>query len=237
MLFVSSGYAQGVAGGALTGVFITIEGVEGSGKSTQIRRLEARLAKCGLPAVFSKEPGGTALGRELRSLLLAPHDSGESWCAQAELLLFYADRAQHLAALIRPSLAGGKIVVVDRFEDSTRAYQGASGVDEDSLRRLRELVLGDFRPDLTLVLDMEPEASLRRVAARNGALGETFKETRFDGETLAFHRRVRERFQAIARQEPDRVRLVAAESDPDCVEAALWAEIAPRLRRAGFRVP
>jgi dTMP kinase len=221
----------------LTGVLITIEGVEGSGKSTQIRRLATRLEACGLPAVFSKEPGGTALGKELRFLLLAPHGSGESWCPEAEILLFYADRAQHLATLIRPAIAAGKIVVVDRFEDSTRAYQGASGVSEDTLRRLRELVLGDFRPDLTLVLDMEPEASLRRVAARNGALGETFRETRFDGETLAFHRRVRGRFQEIARQEPDRVRLVAAESDPDRVETALWAEISPQLRRAGFRVP
>ena len=98
----------------MAGVFITIEGVEGSGKSTQLRRLEARLEACGLPAVFSKEPGGTALGRELRFLLLAPHASGESWCPDAELLLFYADRAQHVATLIRPELAAGKIVVVDR---------------------------------------------------------------------------------------------------------------------------
>jgi len=220
----------------LAGVFITIEGVEGSGKSTQLRRLEARLEACGLPAVFSKEPGGTALGKELRFLLLAPHASGESWCPDSELLLFYADRAQHVATLIRPGLAAGKIVVVDRFEDSTRAYQGASGVSESALRSLRELVLGTFAPDLTLVLDMEPEASLRRVAVRNGALGEAFKETRFDGETLAFHRRVRDRFLDIARQEPERVRMVSADSDPDQVEQAIWAEVMPRLLRAGFRV-
>lgn len=220
----------------MAGVFITIEGVEGSGKSTQLQRLEARLEACGLPAVFSKEPGGTALGRELRFLLLAPHASGESWCPDSELLLFYADRAQHVATLIRPELAAGKIVVVDRFEDSTRAYQGASGVGEEALRCLRELVLGAFAPDLTLVLDMEPEVSLRRVAARNGALGETFKETRFDGETLAFHRRVRTRFQDIARQEPERVRMISADADPDSVEQAIWAEVAPRILRAGFRV-
>jgi len=220
----------------LAGVFITIEGVEGSGKSTQIRRLEARMRQLSLPAVFSKEPGGTALGMELRTLLLAPHPSGEAWCPDAELLLFYADRAQHLATLIRPSKAAGRVVVVDRFEDSTRAYQGASGVSETSMRSLRELVLGDFRPDLTLVLDMEPEASLRRVEARNLALGESFKETRFDGETLAFHRRVRDRFQDISRQEPERVKLVAAEAEVDAVEGAMWAEIAPLLRRSGFRV-
>jgi len=220
----------------LAGVFITIEGVEGSGKSTQIRRLEARMRRLELPARFSKEPGGTALGMELRTLLLAPHPSGESWCPDAELLLFYADRAQHLATLIRPSKAAGKVVVVDRFEDSTRAYQGASGVSETAMGRLRELVLGDFRPDLTLILDMEPEASLRRVAARNAALGEAFKETRFDGETLAFHRRVRDRFRDISIQEPERVKLVGADADPDAVEAAVWAQISPVLQWNGFRV-
>lgn len=220
----------------MTGVFITIEGVEGSGKSTQIRRLEARMKRLELPACFSKEPGGTALGMELRTLLLAPHPSGESWCPDAELLLFYADRAQHLATLIRPAKAAGMVVVVDRFEDSTRAYQGASGVSETAMGRLRELVLGDFRPDLTLVLDMEPEASLRRVASRNAALGKAFRETRFDGETLAFHRRVRGRFRDISIQEPERVKLVAADADPDTVEAAVWGQISPVLQRAGFRV-
>ena len=220
----------------MAGLFITIEGVEGSGKSTQIRRLEAKFAAQGFPAIFSKEPGGTALGRELRFLLLAPHASGESWCPDAELLLFYADRAQHVATLIRPALTAGKIVVVDRFEDSSRAYQGASGVSEATLQRLRELVLGDFRPDLTLVLDMAPEVSLQRVALRNGALGETFKETRFDGETLAFHRRVRDRFLGIAGQEPDRVKIIPADADPDRVEQDIWDLVLPRLHRAGHRL-
>ncbi len=218
------------------GVFITIEGVEGSGKSTQIQRLEARLKSLKLPALFSKEPGGTPLGKELRSLLLSPHASGETWCPDAELLLFYADRAQHVTTLIRPALLDGKIVVVDRFEDSTRAYQGASGVAEKSLTQLRELVLGGFQPNLTLVLDMDPEASLQRVASRNAALGATFTETRFDGAALAFHRRVRERFQDIARLEPERVKLVSAEADADRVESALWSHLAPCLEQAGFRV-
>jgi len=218
------------------GVFITIEGVEGSGKSTQIQRLEARLKSLALPALFSKEPGGTPLGKELRSLLLSPHASGDTWCPDAELLLFYADRAQHVTTLIRPALLDGKIVVVDRFEDSTRAYQGASGVAEKSLTQLRELVLGDFQPDLTLILDMDPEASLHRVSLRNAALGATFTETRFDGAALAFHRRVRERFQDIARLEPERVKLVSAEADAARVELALWSHLAPCLEQAGFRV-
>ena len=106
----------------MAGVFITMEGVEGSGKSTQVQRLARRLEEAGLPLVVSKEPGGTSLGRELRTLLLAPHASGESWCPKAELLLFYADRAQHLATVVRPALAEGKVVLVDRFEDSSWAY-------------------------------------------------------------------------------------------------------------------
>lgn len=220
----------------MAGVLITLEGVEGSGKSTQIQRLSKRLQEAQLPLVVSKEPGGTSLGRELRFLLLAPHASGELWCPEAELLLFYADRAQHLATLVRPALKAGKVVVVDRFEDSTRAYQGAQGVDEHCLDRLSEMVLGGLKPDLTVVLDMDPEESLRRVKARNEALGETFKETRFDQETLSFHRKVRQRFQEIARRDPERVCLISAEDGPDVVEKAVWARVSAVLRRAGHRV-
>lgn len=219
------------------GVFITIEGVEGCGKSTQILRLDTQLKRLELPAVFSKEPGGTPLGRELRSLLLEPHASGEAWCASSELLLFYADRAQHLARLIHPALAEGKIVVVDRFEDSTRAYQGASGVSDGALARLRELVLGDFRPDLTIVLDMDPEDSLQRVEARNAALGGNFNETRFDTAALAFHRKVRDRFLEIARQEGARVKLVPADDSPEQVATAVWFHVSQVLQQAGFQVP
>lgn len=225
------------AGDRLAGVFITVEGVEGSGKSTQIERLGTRLEALGLPLVRSKEPGGTSLGRELRWLLLAPHTSGETWCPEAELLLFYADRAQHLATLVRPALGAGRIVLVDRFEDSTRAYQGASGVSDADMDRLAEVVLQGMRPDLTLILDMDPEASLRRVAARNAALGEGFKETRFDEAALDFHRRVRERFRDIARREPDRVALIEADRPEEAVAGAMWQAVAPRLRAAGFQVP
>lgn len=218
----------------MKGVLITMEGVEGSGKSTQIQRLADRLGKTGLPLVVSKEPGGTNLGRELRALLLAPHASGELWCPKAELLLFYADRAQHLATLVRPSLEEGKVVLVDRFEDSSWAYQGARGVPEADLTRLRELVLGDFKSDLTLVLDMDPVESLRRVDARNARLGASFKETRFDQEAIGFHRKVRQRFQEIARKEPERVVLIPAQAEPGIVEAALWNQVSAFLARRGF---
>jgi dTMP kinase len=218
------------------GVFITIEGVEGSGKSTQVLRLSERLRRLGLPLVVSKEPGGTALGRELRRLLLERHPSGETWCAEAELLLFYADRAQHLESVIRPSLAEAKIVLLDRFEDSTRAYQGASGVAETSLDRLNDLVLRGLKPHLTVMLDMDPEVSLQRVEVRNLSMGAEFAETRFDEAELEFHRRVRHRFLAIAQNHPNRVALIPARDPVDQVEAVIWARVAPLLRSAGFGV-
>jgi dTMP kinase len=218
------------------GVFITIEGVEGSGKSTQLLRLSERLRRLGLPVVVSKEPGGTTLGRELRRLLLERHVSGETWCPEAELLLFYADRAQHLETVIRPSLATGKIVLVDRFEDSTRAYQGASGVAESSLDRLNELVLRGLKPHLTVLLDMNPEVSLQRVEVRNLALGGEFAETRFDEAALDFHRRVRNRFLVIAQNHPNRVALIPARNPVDQVEASIWSRVSPLLRSAGFGV-
>jgi len=213
-----------------------MEGVEGSGKSTQIQRLAERLGRAGLPLVVSKEPGGTGLGRELRALLLAPHASGESWCPKAELLLFYADRAQHLANVVRPALAEGKIVLVDRFEDSSWAYQGAQGVPEADLIHLREVVLGDFRPDLTLVLDMDPEASLKRVDARNAGLGPSFRETRFDQEALGFHRKVRQRFLEIAGREPGRVVLIPGQGGLEAVEAIVWDRVSAFLLSRGFKV-
>ena len=220
----------------MRGVFITIEGVEGSGKSTQMLRLSERLRHLGLPLVVSKEPGGTALGRELRRLLLERHASGETWCADAELLLFYADRAQHLETLIRPSLAEGKVVLLDRFVDSTRAYQGASGVPEATLDRLSELVLRGLRPNLTVLLDMDPEVSLQRVEVRNLSLGAEFAETRFDQAALDFHRKVRGRFLMLAQAQPARVALVPARDPVDDVEIAIWSRVAPLLRSAGFKV-
>jgi len=219
----------------LAGLLITMEGVEGSGKSTQIQRLAARLRNLGVPLELAREPGGTPLCLALRALLLEPHPSGETWAAQAELLLFYADRAQHLARCVGPALEAGRVVLVDRFDDSTRAYQGAQGIPEAMLDRLGELVLGALRPDLTLLLDLDPAASLVRVEARNGLAGD-FRETRFDGEALAFHREVRRRFLAIAGQEPGRVAVVPAQLDPDAVEAAVWARVAPVLAAAGFQV-
>ena len=220
----------------MTGVLITAEGVEGSGKSTQLLRLSEHLRRLGLPIVVSKEPGGTALGRDLRTLLLTHHPSGEAWCAEAELLLFYADRAQHLATVIRPALEAGKIVLIDRFEDSTRAYQGAAGVSEHMLDRLHELVLGRLKPHLTLLLDMDPRLSLQRVEVRNLSMGDEFKETLFDEKQMDFHASVRARFLAIAQHEPLRVAVIPARDAPALVEETIWRRVAPLLRNAGFTV-
>ncbi|MBP1626458.1 MAG: thymidylate kinase [Holophagaceae bacterium] len=220
----------------MAGLFITIEGVEGAGKSTQIQMLLKRLVGIGVPALVSKEPGGTPLGRELRTLLLSPHASGEKWCPESELLLFYADRAQHIATVIRPALEAGRLILVDRFEDSTRAYQGAQGIPEATMDKLGEVVLGRLRPHMTLVLDMEPAESLERVRVRNAAAGETFKETRFDNETLEFHTRVRKRFLAIAQRDSQRVALVPADRTPEEVHEAIWAHLTPLLRSSGHPV-
>jgi len=219
----------------LTGLLITMEGVEGSGKSTQIQRLAARLRRAEVPVELSKEPGGTVLGREIRTLLLEPHASGATWAPKAELLLFYADRAQHLAEFIGPMLERDRVVLLDRFDDSTRAYQGAQGISDAILDRIGEVVLGRLKPNLTILLDMDPVVSLERVVVRNAAAS-GFRETRFDQEHLEFHRRVRSRFLAIAQKEPQRVVVVGAQEGPDAVEEAIWGRLTPLLRTAGLAV-
>ena len=219
----------------MAGLFITMEGIEGSGKSTQIRRLAAKLTKLGIPVEVSKEPGGTPLCKEIRQLLLEPHTSGETWSPKAELLLFYADRAQHLAEFVNPALEEGRMVLLDRFDDSTRAYQGAQGISDAILDRIGEVVLGRLKPNLTILLDMDPVVSLERVVVRNAAAS-GFRETRFDQEHLEFHRRVRSRFLAIAQKEPQRVVVVGAQEGPDAVEEAIWGRLTPLLRTAGLAV-
>ena len=219
----------------MAGLFITMVGIEGSGKSTQIRRLAARLGRCGAAVEVSKEPGGTVLGRELRQLLLEPHASGETWAPKAELLLFYADRAQHLEKFITPALEAGRVVLLDRFDDSTRAYQGAQGISDTILDRIGEVVLGRLKPNRTILLDMDPKVSLGRVADRNAATA-GFRETRFDQERLEFHQQVRSRFLAIAHKEPQRIMVVPAQEAPDAVEELIWARLAPLLRTAGLPV-
>ena len=210
---------------AARGRFLTLEGGEGAGKSAQGRRLAARLAALGLETVLTREPGGTPHAEELRALILsgALRDAGPL----AEAIAFTAARIDHIDALIRPALARGAWVVCDRFADSTRAYQGAAGrLDGALIDRLERIAVGGDRPDLTLILDVDPEQGLARAAARRGA---AHGPDRFEGEGLDFHRALRRAFLDIARAAPERCVVIEAGADEATVAAAVWAATRKRL--------
>jgi dTMP kinase len=200
------------------GCFVTFEGIEGSGKTTQIARLAERLDDAGEPALVTREPGGSPLGRRLRSLLLGGEIARID--PMAELLLYVADRVQHLREFVEPTLAAGTHVLCDRFHDATLAYQGfARGLDLELIRLLHQRPPLDRRPHRTILLDLDPELGLERARRRNGELGLEAAEGRFEREAVAFHRRVREGYLALADAEPFRFRIVAAEGTPDEIAA------------------
>jgi dTMP kinase len=204
------------------GRFITFEGGEGAGKSTQARKLADRLKALGRRVTLTREPGGSPGAEALRGLLL--EGEADRWSSTAETLMMYAARADHLERTIRPALSAGDVVVCDRFLDSTRAYQGAGGgVSAALIEQLERSVVGADRPDLTLVFDLPVEAGLARALARAGG------EARFEGKGEAFHRRLRDEFLAIARREPDRCVVVDAAQDVAAVERAVWAAVSARL--------
>jgi dTMP kinase len=204
------------------GKFLTLEGGEGTGKSTQAARLVERLRGRDLEVVQTREPGGTPGAEALRTLLV--QGGADRWSPTAELLLMYAARADHLERVIRPALERGAWVVCDRFADSTRAYQGAAGgAPEALIAALEQAVLKDIRPDLTLIFDLPPEVGLKRAEGRGGS------EARFEAKGLAFHARLRARFRAIAEAEPERCVLIDAEPGPDAVAEAVWAAVRERL--------
>jgi dTMP kinase len=208
-----------------TAPFITLEGGEGTGKSTQARLLADRLAAAGLDSVVTREPGGSQFAEEIRALLLGGRLPGRT--AIAEALLFLAARADHVAHTIGPALAAGRWVICDRFSDSTRVYQGIAGrVPKATLVELDRLVLGGLRPDLTLIFDLAPEVGLARAGARR-ATGSGADP--YEGRDLAYHRELREGFRAIAADEPDRCVLIDADGTPDQVAARVWAAVASRL--------
>jgi dTMP kinase len=207
------------------GTFITLEGGEGVGKSTQVRYLIARLEARGIAALSTREPGGSPGAEILRDILLSGmiKDLGP----KAEAILFAAARLDHIDHTIGPALAAGTWVICDRFADSTRAYQGAlGGLDPEFLRRLEELTVADTRPDLTLILDLPADVGLARAAQRRGA-GET--TDRFEGEGLAFHVALREAYLAIAAAEPERCVVVDAAQSEEEVAQAIWDAISHRL--------
>lgn len=194
------------------GLFISFEGGEGVGKSTQVRRLAARLQAAGREVVTTREPGGSPGAEAIRNLVL--NGSADRWSPVTETLLMYASRRDHIERTLRPALERGAVVLCDRYADSTRAYQGAAGgADPELIQALETFILEDVRPDRTLIFDLDPELGLAR------ALGRPDAEARFESKGLDFHRRLRAGFLAIARDEPERCRIVDASGDPDAVEA------------------
>ncbi len=204
-----------------SGRFVTFEGGEGAGKTTQIERLAAALRRAGIEAVATREPGGTPGAEAIRQLLVT--GPTERWEPLTETLLHLAARSDHVSRRIRPELAAGRWVLCDRFADSTRVYQGLAGaVGLEIVDRLHQIVLGDLAPDLTLVLDLPVEAGLARRAVSAG-------EDRYERMGLDFHRRVREGFLTLAHTAPERCVVIDASGGIDDVAAAVRSTVAARL--------
>ncbi len=203
------------------GYFISFEGGEGAGKSTQIRRLAERLQAAGHDVVVTREPGGSPGAEAIRELLV--NGAADRWSSVTETLLMYAARRDHVERVIRPALAEGKVVLCDRFADSTRAYQGAGGEAPASLiASLEDHVLNGTVPVLTLILDLPAEVGLQRAEARGGA-------ARFESKGLDFHQRLRAGYLEIARRESERCVVIDADAALDAVTAAIAEAVAQRL--------
>jgi dTMP kinase len=212
------------------GVFITLEGLDGSGKTTQLKRLAAWLARRGHEAVLMRQPGGTATGDRIRQILLDSRSSGVA--PMTEMALMFADRAQAIAEMIQPALDAGRIVVCDRFTDSTEAYQGGGReLGSEIVLEMHRIVCGGLQPDLTLLLLPSLEASLTRARRRNDRVhAETgASEGRFEGEKDAFFRRVWEKYREIAAREPDRVVLIEGDLSIEEVHEQIVEAVAERL--------
>jgi dTMP kinase len=209
------------------GVFITFEGGEGAGKSTQVARLAAHLQAQGREVVTTREPGGSPRAEAMRDFLLS--GGARDFGPLAETMLFAAARADHVALTIRPALARGAIVLCDRFTDSTRVYQGALGaIPSETLDGLEAIAIGSSRPDLTLIFDVPAELGLARAGARRVARGE--RADRFEVESAAFHAQIREAFLAIAAAEPGRCVVVGAAGSPDEVERLVRVAVGAHLK-------
>lgn len=207
------------------GFFITFEGSEGSGKSTQIRRLAARLRRAGHRVVVGREPGGTPIGEKIRHLLQFSR-AGDAMAAETELLLFGANRAQHTREVILPALLRGDIVISDRYADSSAVYQGAGRrLDAGFVARMNRFATGGLEPHLTFVLDLDPAEGLRRARKK------TRRSDRMEAQRMAFYRAVREGFRRLARAEPRRVKLVDARAGVGEVAERVWTLLPTGLRR------
>lgn len=206
------------------GRFITFEGGEGAGKSTQIKTLADRLKAARMRIVVTREPGGSPGAEIMRHLVLS--GMGKLLGPEAETLLFAAARDDHVRTVILPALNQGAWVLCDRFADSTRAYQGSLGrVPAGLINAMQRVTIGDLKPDLTIILDLPVEIGLQRAAARRGSA----TPDRFEGENLKFHESLREAYRKIAAEEPGRCVLIDANSDPDTVAARIWTALRERL--------
>ncbi|MCA1399379.1 MULTISPECIES: dTMP kinase [Bradyrhizobium] len=212
---------------SLRGRFITFEGGEGSGKSTQIRKLAERLDAAKLRAIVTREPGGSPGAEIIRHLVLS--GMGKLLGPEAETLLFAAARDDHVRTVILPALNQGIWVLCDRFFDSTRAYQGQLGqVSPELVNAMQRVTIGDLKPDLTFILDVPVEVGLQRAAARRGDA----TADRFEAEGIKFHQDLRDAYRRIAAEDPERCVLIDATADPDTVTARIWAALREHLRAA-----
>jgi dTMP kinase len=209
------------------GKFITLEGGEGAGKSTQARLLAERLRSVGRDVVLTREPGGTAFAEQVREFILASTTAGHG--ALSEALLFYAARADHLEKILRPALAAGRWVVCDRFSDSSRVYQSMAGdLPIETYLALEQIVVAPTVPDLTVVLDIGAEDGLRRATARHGANAQRAADP-YEGRGLDFHEQLRNGFLEIAKSEPQRCMVIDGAGAPEEIADLIWAAVVRRL--------
>ncbi len=214
----------------MPGLFISFEGGEGSGKTTQIRRLEEWFHRHNRDVVVTREPGGSPGAEEIRNLLLTG-DPGR-WDAVTEALLMFASRRDHVERTIRPALAGGKVVLSDRFADSSVAYQGfGHGLGADYIRNLWHIAIGDFKPDLTLIFDLPVDIGLERAGARFANVSAA--EDRFERMGTAFHQRLRDGFLEIAREDSKRCKIIDANGDIDQVTERMIATVSAHIPASG----
>jgi dTMP kinase len=210
-----------------SGLFITFEGMDGSGKTTQLRRVAFRLRAMGRAVLETAEPGGTPIGAKVRGILL--DNANQELCPTAELLLYFASRAQNVEELILPALARGEVVLADRFTDSSLVYQGyGRGLGAENVMALDRIACHGLRPHLTVLVDIDAETSLARAHARNQA--ETSNETRMDEQSLDFHRAVYRAYHELAAREPERVKPIDGRAGMDEIEAAIWRLVSPYVR-------
>jgi dTMP kinase len=212
----------------MRGKFITFEGGEGAGKSTQVAAVARRLESLGLSVVTTREPGGSAGAEIIRHVLLS--GAAKPLGADAEAMLFAAARSDHVRCTIEPALAAGKWVLCDRFADSTRVYQGALGqVDARIIKSLERVSIGDLAPDLTLILDVPVELGMERIAQRRGSA----TPDRFEAEDIEFHQKLRDAYRVLAAAEPERCHIIDASGDKERVAEDIWTAVSARLVLVG----